>query len=69
MPKALRIALIVLCGIAGAWGGYWIGHFAGWSTDAVWPLKIGGGTGAILLSIGVSVLGVVLAWALLPRRR
>ena len=38
-----------------------IGHLAGWSQDADWPGRIGGGSGAILLSIGMSVLFVVLA--------
>jgi hypothetical protein len=69
MSKVLRVVLIVICGIVGGWAGYWTGHAAGWSVNAEWPLRIGGGTGAILLSIGLSVLGVVLAWALLPRRR
>ncbi len=60
------IVLLVLVGIVGAWAGYWIGHFAGWSKDAEWPLRIGGGDGAILLSIGLSFLSVMagLGWLL-----
>jgi hypothetical protein len=65
MTKALRILFMVLCGIVGAWVGYWIGHLAGWSENADWPLRIGGGTGAILLSMAFAVLGVALAGALL----
>jgi hypothetical protein len=60
MHKAIRILLMVLGGIIGGWGGYWIGHLAGWSADAVWPREIGGGTGAVLLSIGMAVAGVLL---------
>jgi hypothetical protein len=51
--------------------GYWIGHAAGWSQNAEWPRKIGGGDWAILLSIGVSVLFVLIAGLvvfLLPQR-
>jgi hypothetical protein len=33
---------------------------AGLSIDAEWPFRIGGGTGAILLSIGMAVRGVFL---------
>jgi len=69
MSRVLRVVLIVIFGIVGGWAGYWIGHAAGLSTNAEWPTRIGGGTGAILLSIGLSVAAVVLAWALLPRRR
>jgi hypothetical protein len=64
MEVAMRawiiVVLMVLAGIVGAWVGYWIGHFAGWSENAVWPLTIGGGTGAIVLSIALSFLSV---WA------
>lgn len=59
MKKGWVIGLLVLAGIVGAWGGYWIGHAAGWSENADWPATIGGGTGAILLSIGLSVLAVL----------
>jgi len=67
--------LLVLVGIVAAWAGYWIGHFAGWSRDAEWPLRIGGGEGAILLSIGLSFLSVwmvglwLIAWPLVRMRR
>ena len=60
MHKAIRIVVMVLGGIIGGWGGYWIGHLAGWSVDADWPWEIGGGTGAVLLSIGLAVAGVLL---------
>jgi hypothetical protein len=59
--KAVNIVIVVLCGIVGGWIGYWIGHAAGWSVNADWPGQIGGGTGAILLSMGMSVLFVALA--------
>ncbi len=51
--------------------GYWIGHQAGWSADANWPFKIGGGEDAIAMSIGLPVLGVLIAgWVLaLPPHR
>ena len=71
MVKAIDIVIVVLCGIVGGWIGYWIGYAAGWSVDAEWPGQIGGGTGAILMSIGVSVLAVALAAAvvfLAPQR-
>ena len=61
MRRVLRILFLVVCGCVGAWVGYWIGHLAGWSQKAEWPGKIGGGSGAILLSIGMSVLFVILA--------
>jgi hypothetical protein len=61
MRRALSIIIIVICGIVGGWVGYWIGHLAGWSKNADWPATIGGGTGAILLSIGMAVLFVWLA--------
>jgi hypothetical protein len=57
--------LLVACGVLGAWVGYWVGHLAGWSERADWPWTVGGGTGAILLSIGTSVLFVILAGMLL----
>jgi len=65
MRKAPSILFLVLCGAVGAWAGYWLGHLAGWSRDADWPGRIGGGSGAILLSIGMSVLFVVLAGLLI----
>jgi hypothetical protein len=70
--RTLRVVFLVFCGVVGAWVGYWTGHIAGWSQNAVWPWTIGGGTGAILLSIGMSVVFVMLgwmAWAVGQRRR
>jgi len=64
MSRAMHVLYLVVCGIVGGWVGYWIGHAAGWSEDAEWPWRIGGGTGAILLSIGVAVAFVAAAqWA------
>lgn len=63
MRKTVNIVLVVLSGIVGAWIGYWVGHAAGWTENAVWPLTIGGGTGAILLSMSMSVLFVLIAAA------
>jgi hypothetical protein len=60
MKAWVIVVLMVIAGIIGAWVGYWIGHFAGWSENATWPLRIGGGDGAILLSIVVSFVSV---WA------
>lgn len=65
MRKSLRPLLMVLGGIVGGYLGYWVGHLAGWSTDADWPFQVGGGTGAILTSIAGAVLGVLLVMALL----
>jgi len=64
MRKTLSVLFLAFYGVVGAWVGYWIGHLAGWSQDADWPGQIGGGSGAILLSIGASVLFVFLAGAL-----
>lgn len=58
--KFTRVLVMVLGGFVGAYVGYWIGHLAGWSENAEWPFQIGGGDGAIGLSIGISVLGVFL---------
>lgn len=44
----------------GGYFGYWIGHLAGWSTDAQWPFKIGGGDGAIAMPMGLAVVGVLI---------
>ena len=66
------VLTLVIVGIVGAWTGYWIGHALGWTTDAEFPLRIGGGDGAIALSIGVSFLSVLAGrWLLVwrhPRR-
>ncbi len=61
MRRALNVIVMVIFGIIGGWAGYWIGHAAGWSENADWPGSIGGGTGAILLAIGMAVLFVWLA--------
>jgi hypothetical protein len=61
MIKVLNITTVVLCGIVGGWLGYWAGHALGWSENANWPETIGGGTGAILMSMGMAVLFVALA--------
>jgi uncharacterized membrane protein YeaQ/YmgE (transglycosylase-associated protein family) len=71
MRKTLGVVFLVFCGVVGAWVGYWLGHLLGWSENAHWPGTIGGGAGAILLSIALSVLFVVVAGLLvvvLPRR-
>jgi hypothetical protein len=61
MRAWVLVLLLVLVGIVGAYVGYWAGHVAGWSRDAQFPLQIGGGEGAILLSIGLSFLSVMAA--------
>lgn len=53
------ILLLIAIGVVGAWIGYWVGHALGWSEDAVWPTRIGGGDLAILLSILVSFASVM----------
>lgn len=58
MGNSARVLSMVLGGLIGGYLGYWLGHAAGWTTDAEWPFHVGGGTGAILLSIGMAVLGV-----------
>ena len=60
MRSWVRVLWMVVGGFIGAYAGYWIGYLFGWSSDAEWPFRVGGGTGAILLSIAVSVLGVFL---------
>jgi hypothetical protein len=66
--KGLRVVTAVIVGIICGWGGYWLGHLAGWSTDADWPTTIGGGTGAILLSVGLAAAGALATIAVLARR-
>ena len=68
MRKTFRVLIMVGGGILGGYFGYWIGHLAGWSRDADWPFKIGGGDGAILMSMGLAVVGVLVAglWLGLP---
>lgn len=64
----LRVLMMVAVGIVGGWGGYWLGHLAGWSSEADWPVQIGGGMGAILLSIGMALAGVLITAGLLAWR-
>ena len=59
MRAWIIVVLAIVAGIVGAWIGYWIGHALGWTTNAEWPLQIGGGDRAILLSILVSVGSVM----------
>jgi hypothetical protein len=59
----MRVVAAVVVGIICGWGGYWLGHLAGWSTDAEWPTQIGGGTGAIVLSIALAVAGALITLA------
>jgi hypothetical protein len=54
---------MVAAGMAGAYGGYWIGHALGWSREAEWPLRIGGGGGAVVLSVLASLACVAIAGA------
>lgn len=66
------VVLLVILGIVGGWVGYWVGHAAGWTTNAVFPLQIGGGDRAILLSILLSFTSVMVGlWWLvaMPLRR
>jgi hypothetical protein len=57
----VSIVVVIVAGIVGAWVGYWIGHTFGWTTNAEWPLRIGGGDRAILLSILASIGSVAAA--------
>ena len=65
MHKTIRVTFMVIAGIVGGYIGYWLGDLAGWSTNADWPFQIGGGTGAILLSMAMAVAGVLVAGGLL----
>ena len=68
MRSWVSVLVLVLIGIVGAWVGYWIGHALGWTTNAEFPLKIGGGDRAIGLSIGVSFLSVMAGlWSVITR--
>ena len=64
MKAGVIVVVLVVMGIVGGWVGYWLGHAFGWTTGAEWPLRIGGGDRAILLSIGLSFLSVMagLGW-------
>jgi hypothetical protein len=65
MRRTLSFVFIIVCAIAGLWGGYWLGHLAGWSKNADWPQQIGGGAGAIALSIVCALVGIAIAAAIL----
>jgi uncharacterized membrane protein YeaQ/YmgE (transglycosylase-associated protein family) len=69
MNNGVRVVILVVFGIVGAWAGYWLGHLFGWSEDADWPRQIGGGSGAILLAIALSVAAVLIGALVLPKRR
>jgi len=68
MRAWVRVVVLVVIGIIGAWVGYWIGHALGWTTNAEFPFRVGGGDRAILLSIGLSFLSVMAGlWWLVTR--
>lgn len=68
MRSWASVLALVIIGIVGAWVGYWIGHALGWTTNAEFPLRIGAGDRAILLSIGLSFLSVMAGlWWLVTR--
>jgi len=64
VKAAVIVVLLVALGIVGGWVGYWLGHALGWTVNAEWPLRIGGGERAIVLSAGLSFLSVMagLGW-------
>jgi hypothetical protein len=64
MKAWVIVVIAVVAGIVGAWVGYWLGDALGWTTNAVWPLQIGGGDRAIVLSILLSFASVmsVVGW-------
>lgn len=66
--RTLILIFIIICGMVCGWGGYWIGHRLGWSENAEWPGQIGGGTGAMVLSVVVAIIGIVAATASLSVR-
>ena len=59
--KPTRIAGLAVTGIVAAWGGYWLGHALGWSSNADWPWSIGGGGAAIALSAFTAALALLMA--------
>ena len=59
MKAWVIVVLAIATGVVGAWLGYWMGHALGWTTNARWPLQIGGGDRAILLSILTSFASVM----------
>jgi hypothetical protein len=62
MKAWVIVITLIILGVIGALAGYWIGHAVGWTTDAEFPLRIGGGERAIGLSIVLSI-GAVMAGA------
>jgi len=40
MTGRLRVLAAVVAGVICGWGGYWLGHLAGWSADADWPVQM-----------------------------
>lgn len=68
MKAWVIVLILVAIGIVGAWVGYWVGHALGWTTNAEFPLTIGGGDRAIGLSILFSFGSVMLgAWWFIAR--
>jgi hypothetical protein len=65
MRRVLSLVFVTACAVAGLWGGYWLGYLAGWSKSAKWPTQIGGGAGAIALSIVLAVVCLAIATAIL----
>jgi hypothetical protein len=59
--RAVNMIFVIICGIVGLWGGYWLGHLAGWSENADWPAQIGGGWGALILSVVLALAAMVAA--------
>jgi hypothetical protein len=59
--RTLNMIFVIVCGIVCGWWGYWLGHWAGWSENADWPSHIGGGAGAIVLSVVFMLIGVAAA--------
>ena len=60
MSKPTRVVVTVVAGIIAGWCGYWIGHWFGWSSNADWPVSLGGGAGAIMLSIAFAVVAALI---------
>lgn len=65
MNQPLRVVITALAGLVAGWSGYWLGHWFGWSENADWPTSLGGGGGAILLSIALAVIGALAVGSLL----
>jgi len=61
MSRRYRVLLFLIGGAVGGYCGYWIGHALGWSHEAEWPLGVGGGAGAMGLSIGMVFVGIAVA--------